>query len=91
MNMVRLLTVVSVDVMKVHVGSRGIAALILNVGISWSPVVNLPLGKNPCTHLTVGWGAIRLSGRFGKEKVSFLSRDSTSGLSNSQLSHQLAQ
>jgi hypothetical protein len=70
--------------MKVHVGSRGMDALILNVGIRWSPVVNMPPGKNPSTHLIGGWGGVRDSQNVSKkEKVFFLSRDSTSGLSNS--------
>jgi len=41
------------------VGSRGTDALIFNVGIRWSPVVNLPLGKNSCTILIGDWGGVR--------------------------------
>ena len=45
--------------MKVHVRSTGIDKLIFNVGIRWSPVVNLSPKTKPCTHLIGGWGGVR--------------------------------
>jgi hypothetical protein len=45
--------------MKVHVGNKGIDAIILNAGIRWSPVVNLHPVKNPGTYIVGGWGDVR--------------------------------